>query len=205
MGQKKFATKEATFTQFQTLYSLAQCTPDISSEDCHACLEEAITGFQKYCSGNTSALALYPSCTMRYQIAPFYQQSNPTAAVPPPAPPAPPLLLPSPPPGLKVRKNKIAQKKHNDRIKAKAMQSLQFELSIIESATNKFAEDNKIGAGGFGIVYKGTLPNGQEIAVKRLSSSTSSGQGCEEFRNEVLVVAKLQHRNLVKLLGYCLE
>ncbi|KAM0042686.1 putative protein kinase RLK-Pelle-DLSV family [Helianthus debilis subsp. tardiflorus] len=78
-----------------------------------------------------------------------------------------------------------------------------FSLSAISRATNKFSTDNKLGEGGFGPVYKGVLEEGQEIAVKRLSKS--SKQGIDEFKNEVLCIAKLQHRNLVKLLGYCIQ
>ncbi|XP_074266285.1 putative cysteine-rich receptor-like protein kinase 20 [Silene latifolia] len=81
-------------------------------------------------------------------------------------------------------------------------ESLQYELKDLQIATNNFSRENKIGRGGFGIVYKGTLPNGQEIAVKRLSNG--SGQGDKEFQNEIALLAQLQHRNLVKLLGYCL-
>ncbi|KAK7312935.1 hypothetical protein VNO77_37202 [Canavalia gladiata] len=78
-----------------------------------------------------------------------------------------------------------------------------FDLSTIVNATNNFSIDKKLGEGGFGSVYKGTLLDGQEIAVKRLSSS--SGQGLKEFKNEVILCAKLQHRNLVKVLGCCIE
>ncbi|KAF7827596.1 G-type lectin S-receptor-like serine/threonine-protein kinase [Senna tora] len=78
-----------------------------------------------------------------------------------------------------------------------------FDLPTIVQATNDFSSDNKLGQGGFGPVYKGTLGDGQEIAVKRLSQS--SGQGLQEFKNEVIMCAKLQHRNLVKVLGCCIE
>ncbi|KAJ7959815.1 S-receptor-like serine/threonine-protein kinase [Quillaja saponaria] len=78
-----------------------------------------------------------------------------------------------------------------------------FDLSKIATATDNFSMDNKIGEGGFGPVYKGKLEDGQEIAVKRLSRS--SGQGLNEFKNEVILIAKLQHRNLVKLLGCCIQ
>ncbi|KAK9084926.1 hypothetical protein Sjap_025337 [Stephania japonica] len=65
------------------------------------------------------------------------------------------------------------------------------------------AAANKLGEGGFGPVYQGTLLDGHEIAVKRLSKN--SGQGLEEFMNEVTVIAKLQHKNLVRLLGCCIQ
>ncbi|XP_031398551.1 G-type lectin S-receptor-like serine/threonine-protein kinase At1g11410 [Punica granatum] len=78
-----------------------------------------------------------------------------------------------------------------------------FDLSTIATATNNFSFINKLGKGGFGSVYKGVLDNGMEIAVKRLSKS--SGQGSKEFQNEVTLIAKLQHRNLVKILGCCIQ
>ncbi|KAM5556050.1 hypothetical protein ABKV19_023778 [Rosa sericea] len=78
-----------------------------------------------------------------------------------------------------------------------------FDLTTIAAATNNFSDENKLGTGGFGSVYKGVLPNGNEIAVKRLSKN--SGQGTEEFKNEIVLIAKLQHRNLVRILGCCVE
>ncbi|XP_021287365.1 LOW QUALITY PROTEIN: G-type lectin S-receptor-like serine/threonine-protein kinase RKS1 [Herrania umbratica] len=80
---------------------------------------------------------------------------------------------------------------------------LLFDLDKITAATNNFSDTNKLGEGGFGAVYKGQLTNGQDIAVKRLS--TNSGQGIEEFKTEALLMSKLQHRNLVRLLGCCIQ
>ncbi|KAL6647494.1 hypothetical protein ACP70R_014931 [Stipagrostis hirtigluma subsp. patula] len=76
-----------------------------------------------------------------------------------------------------------------------------FDFSQVMKATNNFSVENKLGEGGFGPVYKGQFPDGLEIAVKRLASH--SGQGFTEFKNEVQLIAKLQHRNLVRLLGCC--
>ncbi|KAL5576576.1 hypothetical protein UlMin_018275 [Ulmus minor] len=78
-----------------------------------------------------------------------------------------------------------------------------FDFDSIVVATKNFCMTNKLGQGGFGSVYKGILQDGKEIAVKRLASS--SGQGMEEFKNETILISKLQHRNLVKLLGCCVE
>ncbi|RDY00481.1 G-type lectin S-receptor-like serine/threonine-protein kinase, partial [Mucuna pruriens] len=99
--------------------------------------------------------------------------------------------------------NIIDQTHHTVKHEKKDMYLSTLDLSTIDSATSNFSASNMLGEGGFGPVYKGVLANGQEIAVKRLSKT--SGQGLDEFRNEVVLIANLQHRNLVKILGCCIQ
>ncbi|CAL9191527.1 unnamed protein product [Musa hybrid cultivar] len=79
--------------------------------------------------------------------------------------------------------------------------NLFIDLKVLEAATDNFSEANLLGQGGFGPVYKGVMKNGPEIAVKKLS--LHSRQGVREFTNEVRLLLKVQHRNLVSLLGCC--
>ncbi|CAI9783779.1 unnamed protein product [Fraxinus pennsylvanica] len=83
------------------------------------------------------------------------------------------------------------------------LQTVAFSLKQIKAATNNFDATNKIGEGGFGSVYKGQLSDGTVIAVKQLSSR--SRQGNREFLNEIGMISCLQHPNLVKLHGCCIE
>ncbi|KAL3615020.1 hypothetical protein CASFOL_040681 [Castilleja foliolosa] len=78
-----------------------------------------------------------------------------------------------------------------------------FKFEVLANATRNFSNANKLGKGGFGPVYKGVLANSKEIAVKRLAKV--SGQGVQEFTNEVLLITKLQHKNLVRLMGCSVE
>ncbi|XP_076945573.1 G-type lectin S-receptor-like serine/threonine-protein kinase CES101 isoform X2 [Bidens hawaiensis] len=78
-----------------------------------------------------------------------------------------------------------------------------FSFAAIVTATNDFSNENKLGQGGFGPVYKGKLNDEREIAIKRLSRT--SGQGLVEFKNELILIAKLQHTNLVRVLGCCIR
>ncbi|KAL8246083.1 hypothetical protein R6Q59_007299 [Mikania micrantha] len=84
-----------------------------------------------------------------------------------------------------------------------AMELPLFTFSTIAIATANFSHDNKLGEGGFGPVFKGVLEDGQQVAVKRLSRN--SNQGLDEFKNEVICISKLQHRNLANLLGCCIQ
>ncbi|GAB4826744.1 hypothetical protein Ancab_040005 [Ancistrocladus abbreviatus] len=223
---KKFATREAKFDSFQTLYMLAQCTQDLSESDCSGCLTACIVVFPSCCSRRQGGRRIFPSCNMRYEIYPFYSiteatppKNNETAgggkksssgkvivAIVVLAMAGMLVLVIAL--GICLQKTKTKKKYEAANINTTANEdfitvaSLQYDLGTLQAATNNFSNDNKIGEGGFGVVYKGTLTGGQEIAVKRLSAS--SVQGVEQFKNEVVLVAKLQHRNLVKLLGFCL-
>ncbi|KAL8227606.1 hypothetical protein R6Q57_015190 [Mikania cordata] len=100
---------------------------------------------------------------------------------------------------FKIKSNKETQDEELEQIAAQEQKIFKFETLI--SATKNFHTDNKLGQGGYGPVFKGKLEDGREIAVKRLSQS--SKQGKKEFTNEAKLLARVQHRNVVNLLGYC--
>ena len=100
-GAKKFATKEAKFTDLQTLYTHVQCIPVLSTADCNRCLHIVIGTLPSCCNGKQGANVLNPSCNVRYEVYPFYQ----VQAVPPP--PTPVLLAPPPPAPGNVPRQKV--------------------------------------------------------------------------------------------------
>ncbi|KAI8548198.1 hypothetical protein RHMOL_Rhmol07G0254300 [Rhododendron molle] len=229
----KFATGEKNYTQYKyeyIVYGLMQCIPGLSPVDCTSCLRGAAEIYKTGFSRRRGVNVLTPSCIFQYDLSPFVE--SPVGDAPPPSPPPPP---PSPGKDdnttrtiiiivvstigsvigfivsvcifLRKRKQKKNPKQKvevseaEDRISI--VQSLQYDFNTISIATDNFSDGNKLGRGGFGAVYKGRLLNGQEIAVKRLAKESLQGE--TEFKNEVMLVAKLQHRNLVRLLGFCLE
>ncbi|EXC22145.1 Cysteine-rich receptor-like protein kinase 25 [Morus notabilis] len=86
LGEKKFATRDANLNGFQTLFNLAQCTPDLSGEDCGTCLTEAIGRLPVCCDGKLGGRVPFPSCHIRYEVYPFYTVSA-TSVTPSAAPP----------------------------------------------------------------------------------------------------------------------
>ncbi|XP_049937134.1 cysteine-rich receptor-like protein kinase 6 isoform X5 [Nymphaea colorata] len=105
------------------------------------------------------------------------------------------------PRGLQRKKEEDDGSEQRALRRADAIDGATLDLAIVRAATNDFAPKNKLGEGGFGAVYR--LLDGQEIAVKRLSRNT--GHGPKQFGNEVQTITKLQHRNLVRLLGGFME
>ncbi|CAN2060895.1 unnamed protein product [Malus fusca] len=239
---RKFAFGNTNAPTFQRIFALAQCTPDISEQNCSDCLAWDIEKFHTYTYGNEGGRVYRPSCYFRFEVYPFIEPTT-VKQLPSPPPITTPVHSPSPSTnttntskgsksgksrtviiivvpiiaslvlvmfmGICLRVRKAKKKLQSNLIPGEdvdeigSAEYLQFNFDTIRIATDDFSEANKLGQGGFGSVYKGRLYNGQEIAVKRLS--VNSGQGDLEFKNEVLLVAKLQHRNLVKLLGFCLE
>ncbi|XP_076912402.1 cysteine-rich receptor-like protein kinase 43 [Bidens hawaiensis] len=103
---------------------------------------------------------------------------------------------------VKLFKHKSAKGSQDEELEQLAAQEQKFfEFETLISATKNFHPNNKLGEGGYGPVFKGKLKDGREIAVKKLSHS--SKQGKKEFTNEAKLLARVQHRNVVNLLGYC--
>lgn len=78
-------------------------------------------------------------------------------------------------------------------------------IQVLRQVTDNFAEENVLGRGGFGVVYKGELHDGTKIAVKRMESGAMGTKGMNEFQSEIAVLTKVRHRHLVALLGYCIN
>ncbi|XP_049932221.1 cysteine-rich receptor-like protein kinase 44 isoform X2 [Nymphaea colorata] len=220
-NSKRFATMIEPKGGY-TSYSLAQCTIDLSSADCSACFQYAMKEI-----GNNHTLGRVwrfacPSCAIFHYTWPFFftspgsKKGNQRRTVIIISSTAGILLLAMGTIVLHFHMRK--RKRLNEELRkyncemASLMSSLtedernhelpQYSLRTMQAATNNFSNENKLGRGGFGHVYKGEL-NGRLVAVKRLSER--SGQGLKEFMNEVTLIAKLQHKNLVCLLGCCVE
>ncbi|KAH8952988.1 hypothetical protein BDL97_08G000900 [Sphagnum fallax] len=105
--------------------------------------------------------------------------------------------------GIPLHRSKEHVRKLLKNLEELDIKAKRFDYNELRVATKNFAEDRKLGAGAYGVVYKGVLANNIEVAVKQLFIQTQHGS--EEFLNEILLISNLQHRNLVALKGYCLH
>ncbi|XP_059439419.1 cysteine-rich receptor-like protein kinase 15 [Corylus avellana] len=221
-SKRMFATGEIKFSREKTIYGLVQCTWDISESSCYSCLVQALGDLHACCDSRQGGIIVTANCNVRFQLYQFYNASSVFLTYPS-----------SKGPKLKIwmvvviacipisiiavlvgscavyhgrnkrtqRGDGVAITQNGELVSAEELSFM--DLLTIVAATDNFSESNKLGKGGFGTVYKGVLPDGKEVAVKRLSRK--SWQGLEELKNEVILIAKLQHRNLVKLLGCGIE
>ncbi|KAJ0983350.1 hypothetical protein J5N97_011605 [Dioscorea zingiberensis] len=209
----RFGRVEAKFSDPYVASASAECTRDLSTVDCTVCLDQAIGMLLNDYNNRLLGLQVVGlSCIVGYNVQ-FTSGTDgsvdhTTKLV---------LVIVLPVIALVVllsgiyiyllRKRTVKKMvflpEVEDETEFARGESRLFGLNDLKDATGNFSDANMLGEGGFGPVYKGSLKCGQEIAVKRLSRT--SGQGFLELRNEVIFVAKLQHRNLVRLLGCCLE
>ncbi|CAB4263087.1 unnamed protein product [Prunus armeniaca] len=223
-SREKFAAGHATVPGGEPIYALAQCTPDIDKQNCSSCLKKSVTEIPICCGGKNGGRVLKPSCNLRYENNSFFASKDDSSVdIPAPAPKEAKkksntkqtvivivvvlvvfvTIFSSICFFFRVRKRRVKLEQDENSEDVSLVESLQYDFETIRSATDDFSDANKLGQGGFGAVYKGRLANGTYIAVKRLSKN--SEQGDREFKTEVTLVAQLQHRNLVRLLGFCLK
>nr|GLL24075.1 putative receptor-like protein kinase At4g00960 [Ipomoea trifida] len=209
----KFAADNTTGPELQTIYAVVQCSPELSAKDCSDCLTSAFGDLSKCpCHGKRRGGIIRPSCNFRYENYSFFDYNKVIIEATPPRSGESNkntfriviiivvavgvfIILTICVSILVLRKRqKKKQKNDNDSVdEVSVVEFLKYDFGTIKKATNNFSDSNRIGQGGFGPVYKGKL-NGHDVAVKRLSRN--SGQGDREFRNEVILVGQLQHRNL---------
>ncbi|ESQ55010.1 hypothetical protein EUTSA_v10024598mg [Eutrema salsugineum] len=225
-SSKYYAKDGAPVPVYGRIYVLMQCTPDVTSEDCKLCLQRSVDYYKIWYNGKRGCIILRPSCFFRWELYTFsggFDSANNISSPPSSPPPSAANVTDITKKDKRISGGIVAaivivivitllliavgvvifkRRKQNQDTTLQS-ESVQFDLKTIEVATSNFSESNKLGEGGFGEVYKGVLPDGTEVAVKRLSKT--SVQGETEFKNEVVVVAKLQHRNLVRLLGFSLQ
>ncbi|CAA3025078.1 receptor kinase At4g00960 [Olea europaea subsp. europaea] len=230
---KKFAAASRVNRDYETAYAFEQCTPDITPKECDDCLKNYVLLIRECCDEAAGVGILRPSCYLCFGTDfNFYNETIVEILKTIASPMPPPLPSPPPPPpgkednttqtviivivpivvclilGLCVgiiprtkKTRKPLEKIENN--ETSTIKSLQYDFSTIRTATENVSDANKLGQGGFGVVYKGKMPKGIEIAVKRLSKDL--GQGDLEFKNEVFLLTRLQHGNLVRLLGFSVE
>ncbi|KAH9627234.1 hypothetical protein KSS87_018510 [Heliosperma pusillum] len=215
-----FAAGEGLLSSSLTLYCLVQCTPDLIAQDCYTCLNFTFDRRRVHdcCSGPRLRLFIFrPSCQLMWDTTRFYSVSSPPSkdkngigyylirAGIPVAGVLALLLCVIAVYVLRTRRNQQTPdfRPVDTKTDRATEGAVQYDMETIRAATKNFSMENKLGHGGFGTVYKGTLRDGQEVAVKRISEG--SRQGIREFASEVELLAPLQHRNLVRLLGFCEE
>ncbi|XP_028800630.1 putative receptor-like protein kinase At4g00960 [Neltuma alba] len=205
-----------------TIYAYAQCTETISQSGCEGCLKQGYDTMQT-CLPNSDGRAFDAGCFIRYSTTSFFpdnltiinttplskqgSRSNKAAIIGGVAGGGVALFL-----VLlslfawmqRVRRSEKIERVPRGEItgESKLKGSINYSYKELKSATKNFSEKNKLGEGGFGTVYKGTLKNGKTIAVKKLIMRQSNSMD-EEFESEVRLITNVHHRNLVRLLGCC--
>ncbi|KAL5759863.1 hypothetical protein ACOSP7_018372 [Xanthoceras sorbifolium] len=205
------AHEKVSGTANESVYVLADCWRSLNASSCGACLENASASMLR-CLPWSEGRALNTGCFMRYSDSDFLNKelgnsrSRETiivmvvSVVSSVVVMAIGIVI-----GARIWKHRYIQKRRRGSNDAEKLvknlndSNLIFKYSTLEKATGSFDNANKLGQGGFGTVYKGVLPDGREIAVKRLFFNNR--HRAADFYNEVNIISGMEHKNLVRLLG----
>ncbi|XP_057759026.1 cysteine-rich receptor-like protein kinase 2 [Arachis stenosperma] len=198
-------------TSNASAYVLADCWRNLDPRSCKACIENASSSILG-CLPWSEGRALNTGCFMRYSDTDFLnkEQQNGSskvnvAVLVVPIVSSVVVLVVGIVIGIYIWKHRYIQNKRRGSYDAKKLakslhcSGLNFKYSTLEKATGSFDDANKLGQGGFGTVYKGVLPDGRQIAVKRLYFNNR--HRAVDFYNEVNIISQIEHKNLVRLLG----
>ncbi|KAF5726737.1 cysteine-rich receptor-like protein kinase 3 isoform X1 [Tripterygium wilfordii] len=196
-----------------TVYGLAQCWEFVNGTACKNCLDTAVSEIES-CTSNEEGRVLHSGCYLRYSTQKFYNNSGSVARGGPGGRGKLATILAVTSAvvafvlivavtiffvKIKVVTKKRERKKLGALLATVNNSKLNFSYETLEKATNYFHQSNKLGQGGSGSVYKGTLPDGRIVAIKRLFFNTK--QWVDHFFNEVDLINGIKHKNLVQLLG----
>ncbi|CAH1420632.1 unnamed protein product [Lactuca virosa] len=198
------------------VYGLAQCWESLTTEECRICMNKAKSEATS-CLPSREGRSMNAGCYFRYSTEKFYDNdpqadggssglSSPGAKVAVVLAGVAFLMISSfvgYTAYIRISKRREERKNMGMLSNSFNKAGLKYKYETLEKATNYFEISNKLGQGGAGSVYKGTLPNGDVVAVKRLFFNTR--QWVDEFFNEVNLISAIQHKNLVKLLGCSIE
>ncbi|XP_068495474.1 cold-responsive protein kinase 1-like [Phaseolus vulgaris] len=195
------------------VYAVAQCVETATAINCQNCMQVGYNNLQS-CLPNTEGRAYDAGCFMRYSTTPFFADnqtidiapylkkgnSNKKWAIIGGVVGGVVLLLLLFAWRMSRKRNKVPR---GDILGATELKGpVNYKYNDLKAATKNFSAENKLGEGGFGDVYKGTLKNGKVVAVKKLVFGKSSNME-DNFEGEVKLISNVHHRNLVRLLGCC--
>eukprot|EP00253_Pinus_taeda_P008027 PITA_08027 len=209
------------------VYGLAQCWPSLTNASCQDCLTEAQKQIVSNCLPRRGGRGLEAGCFLRYSTRSFFQISESLNLTPSQSPSL------SPPSGKSsskilpillgtiggtaligalclvtfcrfIRHRKSHPPADENLAPRGYFEQVNFDYEILRNSTANFGGNNMLGKGGFGEVYKGRLPDGTDVAVKKLKPRHTT-QAAEDFLTEVRLLKAVHHRNLVRLLGCCTQ
>ncbi|KAJ0771099.1 putative protein kinase RLK-Pelle-DLSV family [Helianthus annuus] len=211
------ATTPVNGSNTTTVYAIAQCAETITPDGCRSCMQVAYANIRSCATNFIDGWAVDSGCFMRYSATGFFRNDQTTDIVP--------FLVDEKSSSQKgaiiggvvggvgglillliavllLHRRSTRTTPGHSLFGATELQGPKYyNYSDLKKATRDFREENKLGEGGFGDVYKGTVKDGSIFAVKKLAIDSTTAK--DHFESEVRVISNIHHRNLIRLLGCC--